>query len=1042
MKTRLLAAFCFSLFSCAAFSCDSLAVRGALEKADRALTEAKYQLSLQYCTEAADILGADTARCPLLWADVLLATGKTHYQLGLYSSAKKTLGKARAIAQTHLPAETSFTLQLHDICNWLARAHFDMGEDEAAKLLLDSVVIWADGMPLHHFLADTKENLGYYYGDHSHLEIAKAYFLEGKAIREQDGKMPKVLLHRPYMMLGVVARYKGRMNEAKELFQKSEEILNKHNGNRIQYADLYYAIGGLYEDLNDVAQGLQYYENSVRLCLQIIGEEHFRTQRAKTAVCNALSRQGKHLEAMQSFAAIKSAWPGVDSINRLTIEGMRDHNWGLACVRWAVQLQSDASFQHQTDSLFEIADSLYQSASRAFKILMRNSKANFQSLQIVYMSTANLLLEQKRYEDAIAAYQFAIGEVERESGDRALFLYILLNNLGQAYYSLGRYAEAEQQFNRALDILYYDPNAADPYSTVSDPFTASYILYGRAENALWDYRENGHLEKLTRAQRDFDLYLGLLNYLRSGYREEGSKLGLAEENKISYDRALYTAFLLQRQRPQADFFERVFNYAEQGRASVLLEAFRKSDASPLAGAAPEWIEREMRLRRTAQKAENDLFQYRKEKNISSDRLDELKAAVFAQQQEYNKFLEALKTQFPEYYRLKFSFSTTTPQAVQRELLRDDSTCLLEYFVGSEELYIFLIRRDTCLAWAFPIEPSLQKNIESLRFGLTGYFTTSEQEKTPALYDQTLSALHRAGQSLYQTLIAPLKGWLKANVIIVPEGPLGNIPFEVLLSAAPSDTTNFKTYPYLSKQHRVSYAHSATLLGEMTHRKHQKSSSGKGALVVAPFIQSERPANNLRKTPKFSRLPHSGTEAETVLRAVGKGKVLKDGEATPDKVAVLAGDYQVLHFSTHAKADYQWSGDNSFVALTPGADGKDMLYTRDLYGLSLHADMVVLSACETNLGSLWEGEGVLSLSRAFVYAGAKSIVASLWSVGDASTANLMDSFYQNLFNGDSPTKNTALHRAKQTYLNTTKGAQAKHPYFWAGLVLYGDMGSVK
>jgi CHAT domain-containing protein len=174
-----------------------------------------------------------------------------------------------------------------------------------------------------------------------------------------------------------------------------------------------------------------------------------------------------------------------------------------------------------------------------------------------------------------------------------------------------------------------------------------------------------------------------------------------------------------------------------------------------------------------------------------------------------------------------------------------------------------------------------------------------------------------------------------------------------------------------------------------------------------------------------------------------GSALYGSEASLDAFRRLAPEYRVLHLSTHGKADDR-AGDYAFLALgVPGDTSTfDKLYARDLYGIGLNADLVVLSACETATGKLRRGEGIVSLARAFSFAGAKSLVTSLWKVNDSATKNLLVDFYRHLHKGQS--KDAALRQAKLNFLknNLDVDANLLHPFFWAGFVAVGDMRAIK
>jgi CHAT domain-containing protein len=183
------------------------------------------------------------------------------------------------------------------------------------------------------------------------------------------------------------------------------------------------------------------------------------------------------------------------------------------------------------------------------------------------------------------------------------------------------------------------------------------------------------------------------------------------------------------------------------------------------------------------------------------------------------------------------------------------------------------------------------------------------------------------------------------------------------------------------------------------------------------------------------LPASGEEVAAIVKILDGTPSYGTG-ATLQQFEQLAADYRILHLSTHGKADDR-VGDYAYLAfgVTDETGTFDRLYARDLYNYTLNADMVVLSACETGIGKLQRGEGIISLARAFAYAGAKSIFTTLWQVSDEKTKYLMVYFYKNLKQGQ--TKDAALRNAKLEYMDKNN-SEALHPFFWAGLIGIGDM----
>jgi CHAT domain-containing protein len=300
--------------------------------------------------------------------------------------------------------------------------------------------------------------------------------------------------------------------------------------------------------------------------------------------------------------------------------------------------------------------------------------------------------------------------------------------------------------------------------------------------------------------------------------------------------------------------------------------------------------------------------------------------------------------------------------------------------------------------------------------------------------------------LYQKLVEPIAAYLKEEIIIIPDGVLGYVPFEVLLTQPVTKPARLKNYAYWIKDKQISYCYSATLLREVVQKQHAPIEEGDNFLAYAPFYdEGEIYASNSRGLTTrvyedLKPLPYSGAEVHGIQQLMG-GVVLQQEAATEESFIKNASKYRILHLSTHGKANDK-VGDYSFLAFTEQKDTieNELLYVRDLYNLQLNADMVVLSACETGIGELQRGEGIISLARGFTYAGAKSIITSLWSVEDESTKDLMILFYQNLKQG--MTKDAALRKAKLAFINDKNRNHAQvHPFYWSGFVGIGDMGAL-
>ncbi len=280
--------------------------------------------------------------------------------------------------------------------------------------------------------------------------------------------------------------------------------------------------------------------------------------------------------------------------------------------------------------------------------------------------------------------------------------------------------------------------------------------------------------------------------------------------------------------------------------------------------------------------------------------------------------------------------------------------------------------------------------------------------------------------LFNKLINPLN--IKTEkIIIIPDGELVYLPFGSLLYDE-SDKMSFLEHKYI-----ISYQLSMRLLFNILKRK--VKSVGLGAFAPTfdadPSMLYATVRGSMEDADTLFHLPNAQKEVDQIC------KLWNTIPISPSKVNVLnaLSDLQIFHFSGHA-ISYADSPDNSFLALGSNInDSGQKLILKELYEVDCNNEMVVLSACETGVGALAKGEGVLSMARGFIYAGAKSVISTLWPANDQSSAAIMNVFYKELKKGNA--KDEALRNAKLAYLEKAD-PKFRHPYYWASFIPVGDM----
>lgn len=509
------------------------------------------------------------------------------------------------------------------------------------------------------------------------------------------------------------------------------------------------------------------------------------------------------------------------------------------------------------------------------------------------------------------------------------------------------------------------------------------------------------LQHVAEARDLFDYAMNLVDDIRLHYQGVTSKYYLLETVMPLYEDALRLALTNNK-------IDRAFTIAERSKANILLEQNKKVEAAAFANISIEILQQERDFKEIIASYERLLA----ESGDAEERAT-YQALLFEKRRAYQAFITHLETQYPTYHKLKYQVTTASISDIRAAVL-DDETAMLEYFVGEQSVYLFVLTKDDLTAHTFPKTANFEQQIQTFRQTLT---------KPDATFATFQAYAETAWQIYHQYVQIGLKGVPK-KVIVVPDGTLHYVPFQTLLRNVPASMSEarYDQLPYLVYDYQFSYAYSATLLLAMQKEPVQQSHFG----GFAPVFQNS-PAITQRFDPQRA-LPHSKREIEAI-QTLWKGKSFLNEAANLQQFRTSLTDFSVLHLATHASVnDEQPNQSRIYFA-------DDYLTLEEIYSLSLHADLTILSACETGVGSLQSGEGLLSLSRAFMYAGCPSLVTSLWQVNDETTADLMLDFHTAI--RQSLPKDEALQQAQLTYLDRAASAVSKHPFYWAAFVHIGN-----
>ncbi|SNT38012.1 CHAT domain-containing protein [Ekhidna lutea] len=603
----------------------------------------------------------------------------------------------------------------------------------------------------------------------------------------------------------------------------------------------------------------------------------------------------------------------------------------------------------------------------------------------------------------------------------ALQMYISLfgekhPDVANTYYLIGEIYKAKSEFKVAVEFYQRAIYANLPeqvYTEIYDLpklenyFNADILLRTLQAKAIalgaLHFEKSLNVRDIVGAIETYQKCDDLITIIRRKRLNEQDKLRLGQIAKEVYESGIQLSLILSEQSfNRKKHLQTAFDFCERSKSSVLLEAITESKAKKFAGIPDEQIQLEDSLKDEISFLEQQLALQENADNR------EMKDLLFAYQNSYRAFIANLESQYPEYYKLKYDQQIATVASVQEHLT--ERAALLSYFIGENELYIFVITKKDVRAERRPKGADFQKMITGLRNAIK--------------YNSERTFLSTA-RSLHSLIMPDFSSSIK-ELIILPDGILGTLPFEAFVSSG-DETSSYTNANFLIEDFQISYDYSATLF---TQRVADDEQILPEILLIAPISFED---NEVR----MSNLPGSEKEIDEIrylfMGSNCETKVQTGSEASESNFkSEDLGKYRYLHFATHGIVNESEPA-LSRIFLKPGNNEDGSLYTGEIYNLNINADLVTLSACETGLGKVAKGEGIVGLSRALQYAGANNIIVSLWQVADASTAQMMIEFYKYNLNNDHHGYNSALREAKLSLLNSEQYAR---PYYWAPFILVG------
>lgn len=591
----------------------------------------------------------------------------------------------------------------------------------------------------------------------------------------------------------------------------------------------------------------------------------------------------------------------------------------------------------------------------------------------------------------------------------------VLNAIGNLVISSRKFDDALQHYQQALqanvsdfnnDDITFNPSLSNFYD--GNVLLYSMMLKAQALEGRY-YGKSLKFKDLKLAIQTLQRCDSLIDKLRQQTTNESDKIALgAIANEVYADGVRISNEAGKVALRKKHYFELAFYFAEKSKSAVLLDAIADAEAKSFSGIPVELLEEEKSL-----KASITLCNQKLAQKPPAEEEKYLRETSFNLNRSYETFIKKLEHEFPEYFNLKFN--TTTPSISQLQSKLKSETAILSYFIDDKNsrLYIFQITSSHYKI----IERALPQDFDRLTRGFRN-----------SLFFNDIKTYLTTGTSLSSLLLPKHMHRSVKELMIVPTGRLSIIPFEALFTGEVNADDQYQSLPYLVKEFSIRYEFAA---GLMLQTSSPRKTTSPSILLCAPVTFPKK--DNLDDLP--------GTEVEVkeidqLFASRNFNRKLFLHKQADEKLVKSDGikDYAYIHFATHGVVD-EASPELSRIFLQSDEGAEDgNLFAGEIYNLQLSANLVTLSACQTGLGKISKGEGVIGLSRALVYAGAENIIVSYWNVADASTAELMKDFYKQTLDRPSDGFSENLRQAKMKMINNPAYAA---PYYWAPFILIGS-----
>jgi len=830
-------------------------------------------------------------------------------------------------------------------------------------------------------------------------------------VLDPENNSPKSYLIAAYNNLGLVKKSIGLYSEALEYYNKSENLATGDRRYLVDLVDIYNNKSRIYTFWRSFPTAIEYLEQVSRIYHSIDNPDTELLLKISRAYLNlgiVYYESGNYIKALDNL----------EESLRLKVK----HKLPEIELTYLNLAKTYAKIKD-----FNKADDFFRKSINSMKSQFGE---NYYRMAEIFFDYGLFLRTTGNYDESIIINHKALSICRKNYGEKHPYVSQSLRNLGDYHLQISNYDSALYYYQRSLISIVYNFSETDINknpSLDSVIFNVELLKTFRKKAETLELLASQKTESkikisiLSKSLETVDLALQLIDRIRNDYLTEESRMYLAENEKETYFSAVHVAGSLYELTGESSYIGRMYRIACKAKAAVLRNEITENELLSASGIPDSLNEKQTSLSANIAAYNNLILEESQKTNPDSSKLSLWKDALFDMNREMENVSEEINSKYPAIRELLQKTEPLTLDDIQKHLHSNETIVdyLLsnQYREGKRALYTFIISGKSIDFRLSFIDSLFMQNAEIIMdHGMPHHYEDEFRKYTGAL------------DFMYKNLIEPVEETFAGNrLIIIPDEEIAWLPFEAFVKDVPArDQADYGQLQYLIRDYTFSYSYSSSLAFSSSKR------SGRAGVKVFAFLP-DYGSNNI-SAEVSGELPGAEKEIGSISGRF-RGKRYTAGEATESNFRIAVREPAIFHLAMHSVADTV-NSKYSWLAFDTGTDTLEdgRLYNYEISLMRIKSPMVVLSACNSGTGTLYHGEGLMSIARSFILAGASSVVRTSWEINDETSAKIIAGFYNNLSRGMH--KNEALRRAKLDYL-ANSSPSLSDPWYWAAYEVLGD-----